>query len=264
MMETRTASLLAGKRVLITRPRAQAEGFVERLAELGAVPVIFPTIEIAPLEDTSRLDRAIAELGVYRWVIFTSVNGVAAFWQRLIDLGKDKTSLNSPRIAAIGPATARALREKGIQPDFVPQEYVAEAIAPGLGEVRGQRILLLRAEIARKALVTELEKRGAIPEEIAVYRTLPTRPDAQAMAGLEKGVDIATFTSSSTVRYFFEILGERAQAVLAGAAIACIGPITAETAQEYGLTVDITAGEYTVDGLIQALIRYVTQDKKES
>ncbi len=245
---------LTGKRVLITRPRAQAAAFIERLTALGAVPVVFPTIEISVLEDTSLLDQAITSLNTYHWIIFTSVNGVSAFWQRLDALGKGSIVFVSIQVAAIGPATAQALVEKGVQPSFIPEVYVAEAILPGLGDVRGQRVLLPCAEIARKALVEALHNQGAFPEEIAVYRTLPAHPDSQALAELEKGVDVATFTSSSTVQNFFDLLGGRAFDLLKGAVIACIGPITAETAQKLGLAVDIVATDYTVDGLIEALL----------
>jgi uroporphyrinogen III methyltransferase/synthase len=137
----------------------------------------------------------------------------------------------------------------------VPPEYVAEAILPGLGNVQGQRILLPRADIARKTLVDELKAQGAYPDEVAVYCTQPTEPDRQTLAELEGGIDIATFTSSSTVRNFFEILGERAAGTLTGARIACIGPITAATAREYGLEVDVVADTYTIDGLVEALLK---------
>jgi len=247
---------LAGKRVLVTRPKAQAVRLIAKLASLGAVPVVCATIEIAPPPSTAALDQAIHRLGAYHWVIFTSVNGVAAFWRRLEALGKTAAALGPLQVAAIGPATAQALGERGVKPDFVPQEYVAEAILAGLGEVRGQRILLPRAEIARKALFEELERRGALPEEIAVYQTRPADLDPATLAELKKGVDIATFTSSSTVRSFFELMGDQARSVLGGAVIACIGPITAETARSEGLTVDVVAPVYTMDGLVDALLNY--------
>jgi uroporphyrinogen III methyltransferase/synthase len=249
-------SELSGKRILVTRPQAQAAALIDRLVELDAVPVVFPTIEIIASEDPSLLDRAILDLPAYRWVIFTSVNGVSAFWKRLGALGKTSADFLGIQVAAIGPATAQALRERGVEPGFVPDEYVAEAILPGLGDVRGRRILLPRADIARKALVRALEEQGALPEEITVYRTLPAQPDPQALAELERGVDIATFTSSSTVRNFLELMGEHAAGLLRGTVIACIGPITAATAQEYGLPVHIVAETYTVDGLVDALIQY--------
>lgn len=246
---------LTGKRVLVTRPRAQAAALMDRLTVLGAEPVVFPTIEISALEDTSLIDQAINRLNTYQWVIFTSVNGVSAFWQRLTALGKESSAFAGVQVAAIGPATAQALMEKGVQPALVPDEYVAEAILPGLGNVRGQRVLLPSAEIARKALVDALQNHGALPEEIAIYHTLPSQPDSQALAELEKGVDIATFTSSSTVQNFFALLGGRASELLKGAVIACIGPITAETAQKLGLVVDIVPKDYTVDGLVEALLK---------
>jgi uroporphyrinogen III methyltransferase / synthase len=249
-------SALAGKRVLVTRPRAQAAALIEKLSTLGAVPVIFPTIEISTAEDPALLDQAIAELASYHWVIFTSVNGVSAFWQRLSALGKDNQAFRGIRVAAIGPATAQALRERGVEPSFVPGEYVAEAILPGLGEVKGQRILLPRADIARKALVDELSRQGAIPEEIAAYRTVPAKPDPQALRELEQGIDIATFTSSSTVRNYLKILGERAIPLLKDAIIACIGPITADEVRKQGLKVDIVAEDYTADGLVEAIIKF--------
>jgi len=247
---------LTGKRVLITRPRAQAAAFLERLTVLGAVPVVFSTIEIDTLEDTNLLDQSIANLNTYHWVIFTSVNGVSAFWQRLDALGKGNGAFTGIQIAAIGPATAHALVEKGVKPNFVPDEYIAESILPGMGDVRGLRVLLPRAEIARKALVEALQNQGAFPEEIAVYRTLPAHPTVQALAELGKGVDFATFTSSSTVQNFFDLLGDRAHDLLKGAVIACIGPITAETAHKLGLAVDIVAEDYTTDGLIEALLNH--------
>jgi len=249
-------SALAGKRVLVTRPRAQAADFIEKLASLEAVPVVFPTIEISAADDTTLLDQAIERLATYDWVIFTSVNGVSTFWERLSSLGKDSGAFSGVRVAAIGPATGRALSERGIQPDYIPEEYVAEAILAGLGSVRGQRILLPRADIARKALREMLETQGALAEEIGLYRTLPARPDPQALAELKMGVDIATFTSSSTVRNFFELLGDEAYTVLRGALIACIGPITAGTAREKGLAVDLIAEKYTADGLVEALAAY--------
>jgi uroporphyrinogen-III synthase len=249
-------SALSGKRVLVTRPREQADAFVEKLSLLGAVPVIFPTIDIAPLADPSLLDDAILHLDKYHWVIFTSVNGVSAFWQRLDALGKGSGIFLDIQVAAIGPATAQALKERGVSPSFIPSEYRAEAILPGLGNVHGKYILLPRADIARKTLVIELKKLGAFPEEIAVYRTIPSRLDLQALTELEKGVDIATFTSSSTVKNFYALLRNQAEILLKGAIIACIGPITAETARECGLVVDLVAEDYTVDGLMSALLNF--------
>jgi uroporphyrinogen-III synthase len=245
---------LEGKRILVTRPRAQAAELCDQLAALGAVPIVFPTIEIAPLVDTSQLDQAIYNLAQYQWIIFTSVNGVKAFWERL-DLGGLGDLGRLPvNIAAIGPATARALRAHGVAAILIPDEYVAEAIAAGIGEVTSQRILLPRADIAREALAVELRRRGAIVDEIAAYRTLPAAPDQSALAELQRGVNIITFTSSSTVRNFVTLAGRET----GGALIACIGPITASTARELDLPVDMVATEYTTDGLVAALVKHFT------
>jgi uroporphyrinogen-III synthase len=248
-------SALTGKRILVTRPRAQAANLCDKLAALGAEPIPFPTIEVAPMDDYAALDEAIANLERYHWLIFTSVNGVAAFWNRL-----DLAGLQDPRgliakIAAIGPATARALAERGVRAVFIPEEYVAEAIVDGIGDVAGQWILLPRADIAREALAVELGQRGAIVHEIAAYRTLPAAPDPRGLGELRRGVDAITFTSSSTVRNFVALVGQFAK-LPNRPAIACIGPITAQTARDVGLTVDLVADEYTSDGLVSALANY--------
>ena len=246
---------LAGKRILITRPRAQAADLFDRLAALSAEPILFPTIEIAPLDDYTALEQAIARLETYHWVIFTSVNGVAAVWQRLTGAGKNERTFDGIKVAAIGPATAQALEKRGIRAEFIPEEYVAERILDGMGDVNGQQILLPRADMAREALVVELEQRGAIVHEIAVYRTLPAAPDPRGLAELRRGVDVITFTSSSTVRNFVALAGRGTF----GAIVACIGPITAQTAREAGLPVDVIADEYTMDGLVAALTDYFSR-----
>lgn len=244
---------LAGLRILVTRSRAQSNDLCDKLASLGAQPILFPTIEIAPMEDYTALDQAIRLLSQYRWVIFTSVNGVVAFWRRLDAL---RSTLHaSLHVAAIGPATAGALKKRGVRAEFIPEEYVAERILDGIGDVSGRRILLPRADIAREALAVELTRRGAIVDEIAAYRTLPAAPDPHGLAELRRGVDAITFTSSSTVRNFVALIGPSAIGHLQ-CAIACIGPITAQTAREVGLPVDVMAREYTMDGLVAALAEY--------
>lgn len=246
---------LTGRRVLVTRARAQADGLAARLAALGAQVIAMAAIEIAPMPDSSPLDEAIARLHTYDWIIFTSVNGVAAFWQRFTETGNPAQAMQHLAVAAIGPATAQALEERGISPRFIPSEYVAEAIASGIGEVAGKRILLPRAEIARKALAVALRQRGAIVDEVAAYRTLPPTPDAQALEELRQGVDAILFTSSSTVRNFIHMAGNDTGT----AVIACIGPITAQTARELGMAVDVVASEYTTDGLVRALVAHYQQ-----
>lgn len=242
---------LKGKRILVTRPRAQAIELCDRLRALGAEPILFPMIEIAPMDDYAALDRAISLISQYRWIIFTSVNGVSAFWDRLTTAGADELVFNGVKVAAIGPATAQSLSKRGVRASFIPEEYVAERIVDGVGDVKGDWILLPRAELAREALADELGQRGAVVHEIAAYRTLPVAPDPHGLAELQRGVDIITFTSSSTVRNFVALVGTETQEAL----IACIGPITAQTARDLGLRVDVVAERYTIEGLVEVLVR---------
>ncbi len=247
------------KRVLITRPRPQAEAFAAGLRQAGFEPVFFPVVEIAPLEDTTGLDRALQELESYDWLVFTSVNGVEAVWERLNRLGVARVP-ESLRVAAIGPKTAGALRERGVIPAYVPAEYVAEAILPGLGDLHGKRVLLLRAEIARRALPEAIERAGGVADEVAVYRTLPAEGDPAGLVAVKAGVEVVTLTSPSIVRSFAVRLRQAGLDPLHLAGdplIACIGPITARAAEEEGFTRIIVAEEYTTEGLIRAMARSV-------
>ncbi len=252
---------LSGKRILVTRPRAQAADLCDKLSAFGAQPILFPTIEIAPLDDYSFLDRAIASLNKYHWVIFTSVNGVEAFWERLNTVGAMLAS-PLPKVAAIGPATARALQKNGVRAELIPDDYVAEAILEKIGDVKDKWILLPRADIAREALAIELSNRGATVHEIAAYRTLPSVIDPNGLAELQRGVDVITFTSSSTVRNFVTLVGGSSIHNLQST-IACLGPITAQTAREVGLPVDVMARDYTMDGLVAALLDYFSQSEMQ-
>lgn len=244
-------------KVLITRPRHQSEAFGAALRAAGFEPVYFPVIEIRPLEDNTALDRALEKIGCYDWLIFTSVNGVEAV------RGRPPFRLPLPetlRVAAIGPKTASALREIGIQPFFVPEEYVAEAILPGLGDLRGRWVLLPRAEIARKALPEAITRSGGVAHEIAVYRTLPSAVDAQGLVAIASGIDVLTFTSPSTVQNFTEIIRREGLDPLSlpgNPRVACIGPITQKAARDEGFRVEIVAAEYTTEGLIEALSKQV-------
>ncbi len=248
---------LEGRRIVITRPRQQADEFAAQLRELGAVPILFPAIRIAPIDDTSPLDAAIRRLSEYDWVIFTSVNGVDIFHKRLQALDASVEQLNRLHVAAIGPATGSALSEIGVMPTFIPDEYVAERIAEGLGDVDGSKILLPRAEQARAALSELLSARGADVEEIATYQTVTGVPDPEAREQLDSAA-VITFTSSSTVRNFVSLVGgpQEASRLASRSVIACIGPITAATAGEQGMEPQIVAEEYTIDGLIAALLSY--------
>ncbi len=249
---------LSGKKVLITRPRGQAEAFAAALQAAGALPMLFPAIAIAPMEDTGELDQALRNLAEYDWLVLTSVNGVRMVWRRLQDLGLPGLP-PSLLVAAIGPKTAEALRRRGVEPAFVPGEFIAEAIAPGLEPLQGRRVLLLRAEIARPALAQAIRQAGGEAVEIPVYRTLAVQPEAGALQALLEGVDVVTFTSSSTVHNFAAALRQVGidPARLPGAPVmACIGPITAQAAREEGLPVDVVAEEYTTQGLLHALQDY--------
>lgn len=250
---------LFGKRILVTRSRKQASVLSDLLAREGAEPVELPTIEIAPLEDYTDLDRAIASLGEYRWVVFTSANGVEAFFDRIKTLGLDSRALGGVKVCAIGPATGEALTRYGIRPDLLPQEYISEAIVTSLGAegLDGVRILLPRAEAAREALVEGLTRLGARVDQVPAYRTvLPEDAKGRARKLLkEGGIDAVTFTSSSTVRNLVGLL-EGDITPLKGTVVACIGPITAGTAKRLGLRVDIVAREHTIRGLVEAMIEY--------
>ena len=243
---------LLKKRIVVTRPQAQAAGFCQKLADAGAIPIPFPTIRITPMPDTKRLDEALRRLNDYAWIVFTSVNGVAYCWDRL-DAVAQVGLPASLRVAAIGPATAQALRDRGVEPDFVPAEFIAERIAEGMGDVAGQAVLLPRAEEARKTLAEMLTRRGALVDEIPSYRTVAEAPPPDAFAALRAGVDALTFTSSSTVRHFAALVKDRAPHGVQDALVACIGPITAETARSLGYEVATVADEYTTDGLLRAL-----------
>ena len=249
-------------KVLITRPRNQADSFATALIGAGFEPVFFPVIEIRPFEENVALDRAIEKLNCYDWVVFTSVNGVEAFFERSqfttehTEKNKINLSDSAVKIAAIGPKTAQALKFRGVIPDFVPEEYVAEAILPGLGDLRGRWVLLPRAEIARKALPEAIVAAGGVVHEIAVYQTLPAEIDPNGLATLKSGVDAVTFTSPSTVRNFIEIVrqaGLDPLHLLENPKISCIGPITQKAAEEVGFVDVVVAEEYTTEGIVKLL-----------
>jgi uroporphyrinogen-III synthase len=249
------------KRILITRPQSQAAGFAARLSSLGFEPVFFPVIEIRPVEDTAALDGALRKLGCYDWIVFTSVNGVEIVWRRLEDLAI-KDFPPDMRIAAIGPKTAEALSKRGVIPAFVPTEYVAEAILPGLGDLHGRWVLLPRAEIARKALPEAITAAGGVAHEIAIYQTLPPQIDPKGLDALRQGVEVITFTSPSTVNHFIQIAQDAGLDPLnlpGPPRVACIGPITASAASAAGLAVDMVASVYTTEGLVEMIRKQVNR-----
>jgi uroporphyrinogen III methyltransferase/synthase len=252
---------LFGKRVLITRTRRQASVLARLLAEEGAIPIELPAIEIEPAADEAAVGAAIDDLtaGRYGWAVFTSANAVELWFEHLQERGLDARAFASTKVAAIGPATAEALGERGIVADLVPEEYVAEAVVEALRAAQGwgpepQKVLVPRAEGARPELVEGLRAAGAEVDEVTLYRAaVPETAPAEALSLLHDGaIDIVTFTSSSTVRNLAAMLNGHIE-TLRGPLVACIGPITAKTAEELGLRVDVVASEYTVEGLVRAI-----------
>lgn len=249
---------LLGHRIVVTRARAQASDLVQRLSDLGAECLEYPTIEVVAPESWKPLDLALENLAGYHWLVFTSVNGVSYFFKRLFERNLDVRALGQLQTACIGPATAARLREFGLNSDIVPESYRAESVVSAFAGIKldGRRVLLPRAAAARPVLPVELSRMGAEVDEIAVYRTLPvTKNKNELITELENhSVDMVTFTSSSTVQNFTEILPPgRFEALTSGLKVASIGPITSDTARALGFQVDIEADTYTIDGLVAAI-----------
>ena len=256
---------LQGRRIVITRATEQSASLVARLRELGAIPIECPAILIAPLRDPTPLDAAISHLETYDWVIFTSVNGVRTFTERMTALGKDALLLCQRKLGAIGPATRSSLEKLGCTVAFMPGAYVAEAIIEQIGDVKGQRVLLPRADIARDTLTNGLRDLGAQVDEVPAYRTVPGETMGELVELLrQRQVDAITFTSSSTVRYTRDgmlaagLTEAEALDLMNHTHIVCIGPITAGTARALGLSVATVATEYTADGLVHTLVELYT------
>jgi len=254
---------LFGKNIVVTRAREQASEFSRKLQELGANTIEFPTIEVAPPDDWAQLDRAISQLGEYDWMVFTSVNGVRFFLDRLKALGHDLRALSHTRIAAIGPKTASMWRSLYVEPDLVPQEYRAEAIVEafkGLGLTRA-KVLIPRAQRARVVLPKELVAMGLDVDVVSAYKTVrPSQDLGLVTKMLESGqIDMVTFTSSSTVQNFVAMFDQAREDLLNWmnrVAVACIGPVTAQSARDLGLSVDIVPERYTTSALAEAIVRY--------
>ncbi len=250
---------LFGKRILVTRARGQASALSDQLRALGAEPVEFPTIEIAPPADNfAALDAVLPQLAAYDWVIFTSANAVAYTFDRLSQAGLDARAFRSAQVAAIGPATADALQALGIRADWTPSEYVAEAVAAQFPDknLTGKRILLPRATEARDVLPETWRASGATVDIVSAYQTALSAEGADDVRALlfANELDAVTFTSSSTVRNFAEALN--GAALPPSVVIAAIGPVTSETCRELFRPPDIQASEYTIDGLVSALVSH--------
>jgi hydroxymethylbilane synthase len=262
-------SPLSNKRIVVTRSQEQSQEFADKLAALGAEPIVFPVIQFEPLP-TDELDAALVKIETYDWILFTSGNAVDFFWQVVSGKWQVASKLRNKecgiRIAASGSATARKLSDLGIEADFIPGEFVGEKLVAGLGDLTGKRVLLPRAKIGRPKIAELLREQGAEVDDIALYDTITAVPTPQSLAELHQGFDVLTFTSPSSVRNFLKIIAtqdlrgfvRRAVGNLGGleTTIACIGPITRDEAQESGLTVHIMPQEYTIDGLIEAIVDY--------
>jgi uroporphyrinogen-III synthase len=248
---------MSGKRILVTRPRAQAGEFVKHLTMLGGIPIEFPTIQIVPPSDNySSLDASLRQIETFDWVVFTSINGVIHTLSRLEVLGLDISTLGRRRLASIGPGTARALIDRELEPEVVPERHIAEGLLEEIPSQAGHSFLLPRAEVVRDALRVGLQRAGANVTEVTAYRTLPVEPASETLAELDNGVDIITFTSNSTIENFISVLGfEQAYKLASQATVAAIGPVTAATARDLGLHVDIVPDRYTIDGLLRSLVK---------
>ncbi|KAF0208831.1 MAG: uroporphyrinogen-III C-methyltransferase [Actinomycetota bacterium] len=259
---------LFGKTIVVTRSRAQASVLTDALEDLGAEVLEFPTIKIIDPEEWAPVDEAIRNLDIYDWLVLTSVNGVGRFFDRLEYADKDARALAGLRVSAIGPATAAACIERGVRPDYVPDEYRAEGILDGLcerGVGKDSKVLLARALEARDVLPDELRERGARVDVVTVYRTEVGEGDPRVLERLRDAeVDAVTFTSSSTVTNFIKLAeGIDLAAVLKDALVASIGPITSDTARAAGLTVGVEAEEYTIPGLVTAVAKHFGVDIDE-
>ena len=284
---------LRGVRVLVGRARHQAGALSTELRRLGADVHEIPFIEIRRPRSFRPLDSALKNLASYDWLILTSVNGVDALWSRLEKLGlsvnkagklessgalKVKGSHKSPRsaaggpmrIAAIGPATQKSIEQRGLHVDVVPKEYVAESVVHSLKKrVKGKRIVLVRAKVARDVIPRELRKAGAYVHVVEAYETVvPTSSRRQLQAALKHQTnkpDVVTFTSSSTVKNFVQLLGSGPKArLLGGTQTASIGPVTSATLRELGLPVDIEAREFTIPGLVTAIVDVITSRRRNN
>jgi uroporphyrinogen III methyltransferase/synthase len=252
---------LFGKRVVVTRSRDQASVFAEMLIDRGATTIEFPTIDVVPPASWEELDRAIQSIETYHWIIFTSANAVRFFMERLRGLGRDLRMLKGVNICTVGPRTAEALEAYGLRADLVPTEFKAEGVLAALGGVRVKdlRFLIPRAKVAREVIPDKLRELGADVTVATAYENVRPSADLDRVRKLfeEKKISVITFTSSSTVHNFVEILGRKEYKILMdGVAVACIGPVTAKTAEEYGMKIDIMPKDYTIPAFVDAMVEY--------
>lgn len=253
---------LTSVRVLVGRARHQAGALSSELRRLGAKVLEIPFIEIRKPRSFEALDSSLKNLAQYEWLILTSANGVEALWERLTKL-RLKHNFSHLSVAAIGPATKKAIEQRGVHVDVVPKEYVAESVVRSLRRrVPGKRVLLVRARVARDVIPRELRKAGANVDVVEAYETVVPRSSRtrlrKAFANPKRRPHVVTFTSSSTVRNLVTLLGAQ-KANLHGIRLASIGPVTSSTLRELGLRVDIAAKKFTIPGLVEAIVRFMSK-----
>ncbi|MDQ0417264.1 uroporphyrinogen III methyltransferase/synthase [Croceifilum oryzae] len=253
---------LSGRRVLVTRARSQSSGLVKKIADLGGEPIEMPMIRMVMPSDLSQIDAALQEVADFDWIVLTSVNGAEFFFQRLRELQLDIREIGRCRIAAVGPKTVQVIEAKGVQVDLVPLTFRAEDLIEQLLRMvkPGQKVLLPRGNLAREILPIALRQVGCTVVEVDLYETQLDTGDAEGVARyLEQGLlDIITFTSSSTVQNFVKVMQSirpDVQALLSTTQLACIGPVTADAARKLGLNVAAIAEPYTIEGLVQAVLK---------
>ncbi|MDR3089059.1 MAG: uroporphyrinogen-III C-methyltransferase [Desulfobulbaceae bacterium] len=262
---------LFGKRVVVTRTREQASELVAQLEDTGAECLEYPTINVGPLESYALLDEELERIKEYHWLVFTSLNGVRYFFEHLFEKGMDARDLKGPSIAVVGKSTADLLRQYGLRADLVPEQFTAEGLAEALMDtgVGGRNILIVRAKVGREILPETLRGAGAQVMVVPVYQNMPPPGIHDALvADLAGGrIDAITFTSSSTVKNFLDLLDAASQEeltkLLGGARIAAIGPITGKTVSDHGLTVDVQPEQYTIEAMVAAMVSYFS-DPHES
>lgn len=255
-----TKPSLRGVRVLVGRARHQAGALSGELRKLGGNVIEIPFIEIRKPRSFTELDLALKNVSTYDWLILTSVNGVEAMWARLARLRQGSEQLAKVRIAAIGPATRRAIEQHGLEVDVVPNQYVAEAVVRSMkAKVKGKRVLLVRAKVARDVIPKELRRAGAHVDVVEAYETVVPKSSRRrlqaALKNPRRRPHVVTFTSSSTVRNFVELLGRMQRSSLDGVRMASIGPVTSVTLRQFKLPVDISAREFTIPGLVAAIVK---------
>jgi uroporphyrinogen-III synthase len=255
----KTKQSLAGLRVLVGRARHQASALSAGLRALGAEIIEIPFIEIRKPRSYKLLDSALKHLDEYDWLILTSVNGVDALWERATKLRLKKKQFKHLQIAAIGPATSKRIEKHGLKVDIVPEEYVAESVVKSLRkQIKGKRVLLARARIARDVIPRELRKLGAQVDVVEAYETVIPKSSRSRLRAVLKDPrrrpNVITFTSSSTVKNFVALVDKPLRSTFAGIQFASIGPITSSTLRELVLRVDIEAKDYTIPGLVKAVI----------